>query len=375
MGKNKTLSIVQYYRKLPKRYKRFLYPYANQTSKKMSIDIKKIVKKALFSLIYYSGLLHLYLVLMFKKRKHFPAVIINYHRFVKSTDGVIDNEPTVTHCIDDFKKEMCFIKRYFDLVSLDKIVETLKTGRKFKKPTVAVTIDDGYKDNFELLFPILKEFDIPVTIFLTTSLIGTNKGIWVDRLAEIILNTKQEVFNANGLFKEQKFTLTSLKQKRYAYRSILGKLKDLNISDRDRYLTQIEEQLGMQHNEKRVMLNWSEIRIMQQNNIHFGAHTCTHPILTNMPLEDAKKEIFESKRIIEEKLGLAVKHFAYPNGRPKDFNEELRQFCKEVGFESISTCDFGNNERTDDVWALRRIGSYVPISVFAVYFVRSFLYR
>jgi hypothetical protein len=92
-----------------------------------------------------------------------------------------------------------------------------------------------------------------------------------------------------------------------------------------------------------------------------------------MPEDEAKREISESKRIIEENLGVPVRHFAYPNGRPQDFNGKLRSFCKEIGFESISTCDFGNNKTAEDVWALKRVGSYVPLSLFAVNLVRSFL--
>ncbi len=92
-----------------------------------------------------------------------------------------------------------------------------------------------------------------------------------------------------------------------------------------------------------------------------------------MPLEDAKREIADSKRKIEQELGVSVRHFAYPNGRLQDFNEVLRRFCQKIGFDSVCTCNYGNNSQTSDIWGLKRIGSEVPISLFAVNVVRSFL--
>lgn len=304
------------------------------------------IKHIICFVLFYSGILHLYIVCVFKQKKQFPAVIINYHRFVRDYAGVIDTEPTVTHLVSDFEKELKFLKRYFDVVSLDEVVAVLRAGKAFARPTIAITIDDGYCDNFELAFPLLKEHDVPVTIFLTAGLIGTTKRIWVDRLAE-------KIFAGNGSFQE----------KRLMYHTALSQLKDMPWEAGNHAPGEGQEPL---------MLDWQQAREMAQQRISFGAHTMTHPILTNMPLEDAKQEILDSKKMIEKETGLKVRHFAYPNGRPKDFNESLKEYCKEIGFESISTCDFGSNKAAVDVWALKRVGSYVPISLFAVNLLRSF---
>lgn len=317
--------------------------------------LKSIIKIIACSVLFYSGILHLYIVCIFKRKRNFPAVIINYHRFFRDLDGVIDIEPTVTHLVSDFEKELKFLKRYFDVVSLDEVVAVLRAGKAFTRPTIAITIDDGFRDNFELAFPLLKRHDIPATIFLTAGLIGMNKRIWVDHLAEMI-------FAGSGSFQE----------KRSTYYTTLKRLKDMSLEERDGYLKKMEEGAEPAAGQEPLMLDWQQVREMAQSRISFGAHTLAHPILTNMPLEDAKREILESKKTIEQEAGLKVRHFAYPNGRPKDFNEKLREYCKETGFESISTCDFGSNKAATDVWALKRVGSYVPISLFAVNLLRSF---
>ncbi len=317
--------------------------------------LKSVIKNIICSILYYSGILHLYIIYVFTRKRSFPAVIINYHRFFRDLDGVIDIEPTVTHLVSDFEKELKFLKRYFDVVSLDEVAAALRAGEAFTRSTVAITIDDGFRDNFELAFPLLKKYDIPATIFLTAGLIGTNKRIWVDQLADMI-------FAGSGSFQEKRLT----------YYAALKRLKDMPLDERDRYLKQAEERVAPESGKEAVMLDWQQVREMAGARISFGAHTLTHPILTHMPLEDAKKEILESKKTIEQEAGVKVRHFAYPNGRPKDFNEKLREYCKETGFESISTCDFGANRLPSDVWALKRVGSYVPLSLFAMNLLRSF---
>jgi len=335
--------------------------------------VKTAIKLILCYVIYHTGLLHLYLKWFFLRKKSFPVVIINYHSFVRDLDRVIETHPSVTHLIDDFKREVQFLKSYFNVVSLDEVVTTLQSGKSFTKPTVVITIDDGYRDNYELLFPVLREHQIPGIIFLSTGIIGTNAKNWYDRLAHAILNTSNLSVSIKEIFDNERFALGSIEEKRRAYERIVEQLKDVTIDKRDQCLKYIAEDLGEINDNKTLMLNWDEVRMMRDVNISFGAHTHTHPILTQMPLEAAKRDILDSKKKIESELGMKVKHFAYPNGRRCDFNKELEQYCRQIGFSSISTFLYGHNNTASDVLALKRIGPESPVSLFAVNVVRAFL--
>ncbi len=336
---------------------------------KFNTTIKLIICHSL----YYSGVLHLFMKGFFMRKRGYPVVIINYHSFVKDLNRVMEPHPTVTHRLEDFKGEVSFLRKYFDVVSLDTAIGTLRQKKVFARPTVAITIDDGCKDNFDLLFPFLKESELPVTIFLTSGVIGTNQRIWVNHLGEMILKTHRNTVTLNGPFKAKTYALRTLGQRRQAYHEIVDKLKDINTVARDRYLNKIEQELGSPEHQSPLMLNWDEVRLMSRQNVSFGAHTVSHPILTNVPLEKAKKEILDSKNTIEKQLNHPVRHFAFPNGRPQDFNVELRKFCEDIGFESVSSCEYGNNQNAADVWSLKRIGSEIPLSLFAVNVVRAFL--
>ena len=76
----------------------------------------------------------------------------------------------------------------------------------------------------------------------------------------------------------------------------------------------------------RSMLSWSEVREMWREGIRFGAHTLTHPDLTQLPLERAELEICESKKSIQDALSAPVETFAYPFGR---YDERCRDIVSQ----------------------------------------------
>ena len=117
-------------------------------------------------------------------------------------------------------------------------------------------------------------------------------------------------------------------------------LKLVPDAERQEQLRQLLDNLGIHETELerlRIMLSWNEVKQMAQDGITMGSHGHTHSILSRMAIEKAKEDILNSKKIIEEKLGVQVKHFAFPNGREEDFSEELRGYYQEIGFESVST--------------------------------------
>jgi peptidoglycan/xylan/chitin deacetylase (PgdA/CDA1 family) len=98
-------------------------------------------------------------------------------------------------------------------------------------------------------------------------------------------------------------------------------------------------------------LDWGQVREMHAHGIEFGSHTLTHPMLSQVPLDDARREIAESRRMIEDKLGVPPPFFCYPRG---DFNEAVKRMVKEEGYLAACTTLPGTNDRKADLFALRR---------------------
>lgn len=114
-----------------------------------------------------------------------------------------------------FETQMTFLSRYFDVVSVDKAYNLLCAGKtkNRNKPLAVITFDDGYKNNYEIAYPILKKYQLPFTIFITTNLIEeTNETFmsWeeVNSLSDDELVTfgahSQNHLNLKSLTKEDK---------------------------------------------------------------------------------------------------------------------------------------------------------------------------
>ena len=98
----------------------------------------------------------------------------------------------------------------------------------------------------------------------------------------------------------------------------------------------------------------------------FGAHTLSHPILSRMSREEARYEIFECKRKLEEILSEKVEHFAYPNGEVGDFTEAHMELVRRAGFDSACTTILGLNDERTNRYEIRRIyAKEEPLATFA----------
>jgi peptidoglycan/xylan/chitin deacetylase (PgdA/CDA1 family) len=103
-------------------------------------------------------------------------------------------------------------------------------------------------------------------------------------------------------------------------------------------------------------LTWNQVREMERSGlVSFGGHTRTHPILSRVGLDTARQEIADCAADLEREIGPAPRHFAYPNGGPADFNEQVKGMVQEAGFASAVTSIRGTNGPGDDLFALRRI--------------------
>ncbi len=106
--------------------------------------------------------------------------------------------------------------------------------------------------------------------------------------------------------------------------------------------------------EARPMLSWSEIKEMHRYGIEFGAHTSTHPDLTRIPIDQAEREMAESKMAIQDRLGAQVTSFAYPFGR---LNATVREIARGQ-FRAACSTRLGKIEVADDPFSLKRIDMY-----------------
>jgi peptidoglycan/xylan/chitin deacetylase (PgdA/CDA1 family) len=106
---------------------------------------------------------------------------------------------------------------------------------------------------------------------------------------------------------------------------------------------------------ERSLMGWREIEEMQRYGIAIGSHTLNHPSLSLLNQRDARKEIEESKKVLEDKLGVQINHFAYPYG---DRNSVVMEMVKQVGYKTACSTRSGFNTGDTGLFDLRRIEVY-----------------
>lgn len=285
---------------------------------------------------------------------HSRVAILAYHRVGDATKYPWCFSPISTQ---DFQNQLRYLCQKYDIVPLDKLTQCVQDKKPFPQKAVVITFDDGYKDNYLNAYPLLKRYNVPATIFLTTGHIDTGNLFWWDKVGYVIQNTALERFQLGEL---GTYPLRSTDDRLRAISSVRKRLKKLPEREKNLLIKKLVSMLGIDippNLGKELILTWNEVREMSDNGIAFGAHTVTHVILTKLPVEQAKKEIIESKRHIEERLNRAVTTFAYPNGEPTDFNSDIKAILKESGFACAVTT-FPSRFVTPgmDLYELGRIG-------------------
>lgn len=246
----------------------------------------------------------------------------------------------------------------FTVCSLDRLIDGIQIG-DLPESGVAVTFDDGYRDNYINAFPILKRYSIPATIFLATGAIDSGKALWHDRVFSVFRKTQvdhMDGFNSHL----DRLPLRTVKEKLEAQRRVLHVLWSMSDRERDLSIQRLSECLNVSAGIEidGLMMTWEEVLEMRRNGIDFGAHTVSHPILSRLPRESAAREISDSVKTIEKKLGTRVTSFAYPIGRTMDFDSTTKALVQDAGARCGVTMMLGNNEAGTDLYELRRMAPW-----------------
>jgi len=255
--------------------------------------------------------------------------IIAYHRVSPVNDYPWSLTPVTPQ---DFEQEIRYLSNRYKIVSLDELVTSFNKYKTLPPKTAVVTFDDGYKDNYLNAYPILKKYNIPATVFLTTGHISTGKLFWWDKVAYVIWKTELNTLDLGEL---GTYHLNSSRSRLQVTNAVTARLKQIPAENKDSLIRGMVKSSGVDippNLGKEIILSWDDIREMSRDGIEFGAHTVSHPILTRLPLEEARKEIIDSKKHIEKELGQEVTTFCYPNGEPGDSNSDIEDILKSNGF-------------------------------------------
>lgn len=295
-----------------------------------------ILKWLLAVAVYYSGLLTLYR--RFAVRD--ATVILMYHRVCDDRHSAIAVLP------DFFRRQLAYLQRAYHVVPFAAAVPV--AGRR---GALAVTFDDGFRDNYLTAFPLLRGAGVPATIFLTYDCVERGESLWTHRLYRYLVHGGEGTLRLPPLGE-----LSICNDNRIeVYRRVSSHLKRVPNEEKASLLEEIARQRHGADPEEQEMLSWDEVREMAPRGIEFGAHTLSHPILSRVTEEDARREISGSRELIGERLGRPVTYFAYPNGQPGDISDRVVALTRQAGYAAAVTTVEGVNRPGADPFLLKRI--------------------
>ena len=282
------------------------------------------------------------------RRREPAGRILYYHRVNDEHDPFYPSMP-----VDVFERQMRFVARRYKVVSLTRLLEHLESGAP--GTLLAITFDDGYRDNYENAFPILQRYGLVATIFLSTGSLDTGDPLWFEVLAGAVKTTSHEFLDLEVDI-PRRFWMRTLDERLRANSELFALLRRVPEDERRQRLHAILRELAAPDAGSRrdMMLTWDQVRRMKQHGVDFGGHTVTHPFLSRLTRDQVSWEVSECKRRIEAELQAPVSHFAYPNGREEDFGPWNKDVLREAGYKAALSTIWGLNYQSTDRMELRR---------------------
>jgi len=281
-----------------------------------------------------------------KGRRARLSVLI-YHRVLVNDDPLNTWDVTA----DVFEAQMRVVAENFAPLPLTEAVGRLAAG-ELPSRAACVTFDDGYRDNVEVALPILQRQGVPATFFVATGFLDGG-CMWNDKIIEALRSMPGPMLDlqAWGL---PVFEIGDTQSRRRAIQQILPALKYRPSAEREARAEHLKMATGASAASS-LMMGEADIRALRAAGMEIGAHSVTHPILANVEVGQARREIVESGQRLGEILREPVRLFAYPNGKPgQDYGPEHVRMVRDAGYSAAVSTAWGVATTGVDLYQLPR---------------------
>lgn len=260
--------------------------------------------------------------------------VLAFHKVPRQIDDIAPHEPSIV----EFEQVLRFVKDRFPILALQDAVDQLGRG-DLTTGAACLTFDDGYVDWIDTVVPLLKDYSIPATFFVTTEQFD-GVPLWHERVRNVLLKAPNYCTDIGDPQLKQRIYLPNIKDRRQATKVFEKLLKTKPLQVREELICFLEQEVGV---DRFSLPRLAEVHIKKLAAFGFeiGAHSIRHPVLSACDAADARAEIYGSKERLESILGKRIRYFAYPNGRLSDFSERDVDAVQKAGYEYAFTTESG----------------------------------
>jgi peptidoglycan/xylan/chitin deacetylase (PgdA/CDA1 family) len=222
------------------------------------------------------------------------VVVLYYHR--------IGGRDVMSKPADEFRRDLEYLSRKYECITLLELYRRLGQGKPLRRRTAVVTFDDGYRDNYTVALPVLKEVGVRATFFVSTGFIGTNRGF----------------------------------------------LHDAGVSNGPDERPEDEQVCYPK-------LTWDDLRDMEEDDFEIGSHTVNHVNLGSADEQAIACEVTNSLSALNHQLGARPRAFSFPWGKPENIPPSAFESVAAAGYYTTVSAYGGYNTRGSNPFHIRRI--------------------
>lgn len=287
-----------------------------------------------------------------------------YHRILPADDiRYALEEPGMIVEPDTFSMHLREAKKYFDVLDFSEWLRLKRTGEHLPKRACVITFDDGWYDNVEFALPIIKQEQVPITLFTVVEKIGTDFQFWPNLISALLASNASSAMQSHPLFAHTLAQLpaTDNTGNREYMAAVIHQLKQSSDSAIFEALDAVNWRSHLAFALPRGLMNWTDVHAMQSSGlVSIGSHTCNHKRLNaSLTASDLHHEVVESKQLLANRVENPVDIFCFPNG---DYNPTALKSVTDTYSAAVTTRRGIVDASTADLHQLTRIGLHQHIS-------------
>ncbi|MFH1908076.1 MAG: polysaccharide deacetylase family protein [Chloroflexota bacterium] len=327
-------------------------------------------KDVAFNIAEQSGAISFFQYLGQKIRQHLYVLV--YHRVDEYENRPWLDPELISAEPAQFNSQMRLVAEKYHPVSAEDVLNAIKGEQPLPPNSVLVTVDDGYRDFSEVIFPITSQYGIKPVLFIPTAYVGRGP-FWWDKLFIAVSNYPgPEISTPLG-----SFSIRSLAEKKQATRHLTQEVKKLPFEQGMQIVDALyHDFVPRNSDDTRSILTWDELRVLARSGVTIAAHTHTHALLSRIPLEQASQEIRTSRETIHRELGQSLPIFAFPDGKPEFFTAEHVDLLRDLGFKfAVTTVEGSASLSNERLLCFPRIGVWPGLSLSAFHYHLTPVFR